>query len=112
MNATETWLNKHQYSDVWTVSIKNYRVKVVAFSQKKESELPMSGCCFVETVGWVVFVVFAAKTIYNVIHFAYTTFLGRLLGRGIDLRSCGPWGGIPLIYNVYMWNRIIVIINF
>lgn len=58
----------------------------------------MSGCCIAETVGWAVLVIFAAKSVYNLIHFAYTTFLGRLLGRGIDLASCGPWAGS------YMFN--------
>ncbi|KZS16269.1 Very-long-chain 3-oxoacyl-CoA reductase [Daphnia magna] len=51
----------------------------------------MSGCCLAECVGWAALAVFAAKSLYNVSHFIYTTFLGRLLGHGIDLASCGPW---------------------
>ncbi len=62
----------------------------------------MSCSCIAETVGWAVLVIFAAKIVYNLLHFAYTTFLGRLLGRGIDLKSCGPWAGIYLIYNIFM----------
>lgn len=56
--------------------------------------IQMSSCCLAECVGWMALVVLAAKSVYNVGHFIYTTFLGRLLGHGIDLASCGPWAGI------------------
>jgi len=26
-------------------------------------------------------------------HFAYTTFIGRWLGYGIQVKNCGPWAG-------------------
>ncbi|XP_057374668.1 very-long-chain 3-oxoacyl-CoA reductase-like [Daphnia carinata] len=51
----------------------------------------MSGCCLAEFVGWSALAIIAANSLYNVCHFIYTTFLGRLLGHGIDLKSCGPW---------------------
>lgn len=51
-------------------------------------------CCLAEVVGWAALVIFGAKVVYNIGHFIYTTFLGRLLGHGIDPRKCGPWAGI------------------
>ena len=54
---------------------------------------------WLESVGLVCVVVFGGKLVYNLLHFAYTTFLGRWLGHGIDLRKCGPWAGqlLPFI---------------
>lgn len=46
-----------------------------------------------EVVGLVTALALTLKIVYNLGHFAYTTFLGRLLGCGIDLRKCGPWAG-------------------
>ena len=53
----------------------------------------------VKTVGLLTIFVIIGKLIYNLIHFAYTTFVGRWLGHGIDLRKCGPWAGqlLPFI---------------
>jgi hypothetical protein len=76
-------------------------VKFGVSSFKKE--IKMSSSCIAEFVGWAVLVIFTAKTVYNLIHFAYTTFLGRLLGRGIDLKSCGPWAGI-FIFNLQYFH--------
>lgn len=49
---------------------------------------------WLESVGLVCAIVFGCKLIYNLLHFAYTTFLGRRLGHGIDLSKCGPWAVI------------------
>lgn len=48
---------------------------------------------WLEIVGFVTALVLFVKSAYNVGHFMYTTFLGRLLGFGIDVRKCGPWAG-------------------
>ena len=54
----------------------------------------MENCSqLVETVGWITIILIGAVVVYDVGHFIYTTFLGRLLGFGIDLRKCGPWAG-------------------
>lgn len=58
--------------------------------------------CLAEVTGWVALAIFTAKVVYNISHFCYTTFLGRLLGHGIDLRKCGPWAGkfkVIIMYN-------------
>ena len=38
------------------------------------------------------------KIVYNVGHFIYTTFLGNLLGAGIQVKNCGPMAGDIYIY--------------
>ena len=55
----------------------------------------MTSCsCLAEVAGWVTLVALTVKSLYNLSIFIYTTFLGRLLGHGIDLRKCGPWAGM------------------
>lgn len=49
--------------------------------------------CCMELVGLVTVAILGLKVAYNLAHFAYTTFLGRLLGHGIQLRKCGSWAG-------------------
>lgn len=60
-----------------------------------------------EVVGWSTIALFLAKIVYNLGHFAYTTFLGRLLGHGVDVKQCGPWAGIHNFHNtsVSRFNR-------
>jgi len=53
----------------------------------------ISDCSHVELVGWITLAIITASLIYNVLHFVYTTFLGSLLGRNINLKKCGPWAG-------------------
>ena len=48
---------------------------------------------WIEIVGLITVLVVTLKSLYNVGHFVYTTFLGALLGHNIDLRKCGPWAG-------------------
>ena len=57
-------------------------------------------CYTVEVFGWITLTLLAVKSLYNVTHFAYTTFLGRLLGFGTDIRKCGPWAGTQ----ISSWN--------
>ena len=52
--------------------------------------------CAVEVFGWITLTLLAVKSLYNVAHFVYTTFLGRLLGLGMDISKCGPWAGKSL----------------
>ena len=47
----------------------------------------------VEMFGWLILTLLLVKSIYNLCHFVYTTFLGQLLGHGMDLSKCGPWAG-------------------
>ncbi len=53
----------------------------------------MADCCSMEILGWIVTIFIGAKSVYNICHFVYTTWLGHLLGHSIDLRKCGPWAG-------------------
>ena len=46
-----------------------------------------------EILGWLVVLFIGIKSLYNVCHFFYATWLGHLLGHSIDLRKCGPWAG-------------------
>lgn len=48
---------------------------------------------WLEIFGFVTALLLGFKSAYNLAHFVYTTFLGRLLGHGIELRKCGPWAG-------------------
>ena len=59
----------------------------------------MEICQLVEIVGWITISLIGAVVVYDVSHFIYTTFLGRLLGFGIDLRKCGPWAGELTAFN-------------
>ena len=47
----------------------------------------------VETFGWITITLLTIKSIFNLGHFVYTSFLGRWLSLGTDLRKCGPWAG-------------------
>ncbi len=49
---------------------------------------------WLEILGFVTALVLTLKTVYNLSHFVYTTFLGRLLGHGLAISKCGPWAGI------------------
>lgn len=46
---------------------------------------------WIEIVGLLTVILVVVKSLYNLGHFVYTTFLGRLLGHGIQVRKCGPW---------------------
>lgn len=46
---------------------------------------------WLEILGFVTALVLTLKTVYNLSHFVYTTFLGRLLGHGLVISKCGPW---------------------
>ena len=65
----------------------------------------------IKTVGLLTLIVIGGKLIYNLIHFAYTTFIGRWLRHGIDPRKCGPWAGNNIRIN-YSRQSFIVIYRF
>ncbi|EFX74260.1 hypothetical protein DAPPUDRAFT_226844 [Daphnia pulex] len=48
----------------------------------------MSG---LEILGFLTALVLTLKIVYNLSHFVYTTFVGRLLGHGLVISKCGPW---------------------
>lgn len=49
--------------------------------------------CWLEILGFVTALVLILKSVYNLSHFVYVNFLGRLLGHGLNISKCGPWAG-------------------
>jgi len=59
---------------------------------------------WIEIVGLLTVILVVVKSLYNLGHFVYTTFLGRLLGHGIQVRKCGPWAGNSKPFSVYQFE--------
>ena len=60
-----------------------------------------------ETIGMLTIILLGFKIAYNVGHFTYTTFVGKLLGNGIRVKNYGPWAGNK---TTLYFKKIIIIV--